>query len=72
MATLLGFRISSFINYVISISDIRSEAEVNALALVMGFSILIIIATSQANIYMQSRLKTDSIFAEDDVDRHLN
>lgn len=71
MATLLGFRINSFISYVVSVSDIESEAQVTVLALVTAFTVLVIIATSQMNLYIQTKMSGNSIIAEDVVDEKL-
>ena len=71
MATLLGFRMNSYLTYIISISDVESNAQVTVLALVVAFTILVIVATSQLNFYIQSQLSNNNIIAEDETDRIL-
>jgi hypothetical protein len=71
MATLLGFRLNSFLNYIVSISDLQGQAEVTVLGLVVVFTVVIIIATSQLNLYIQTKMSSNSIIAEDEVDARL-
>ena len=72
LASFYGFMLNSFLQYVISISDFKGESHVNALLIATIFCVLVIVGISQINIHIESRMKSNSIIADDDATVALN
>lgn len=66
-----GQQLSSFVNYVIDISDYKSQSRVTALVISATFCVLFIVGISQVNMYIETRMHHSSIIDSDQVEEEL-
>lgn len=66
-----GQQLSSFVNYVIDISDYKSQSRVNALLISATFCVLFIVGISQVNMYIETRMHHASIIDSDEAEDEL-